>query len=258
MFEASEWIGLVRSLFVYWRPGRQRALRRLYAPFVRADDLVFDVGAHLGDRAVAFAALGARVIALEPQPRIARWLRRIAGRNDRIVVRAEAVGARPGTAPLAISRRNPTVSSMSKRWREGVSEANPGFGGVRWDASAEVSVVTLDGLIEQYGTPRFCKIDVEGWEAEVLRGLSRPLAALSVEFVAGQIAVAAECVRRLEELGRYRFNVVLGEGRTLEPEEWRGAEDMIAWLEAGAGGASSGDIYARLQEPARGAGARGA
>ena len=51
------WIGLARSLFVYWRPGRQRGLRRLYAPFVCAGDLVFDVGAHLGDRSAAFAAI---------------------------------------------------------------------------------------------------------------------------------------------------------------------------------------------------------
>lgn len=254
----SEWLGLVRSLFVYWRPGRQRGLRRLYAPFVREGDLVFDVGAHLGDRAVAFAALGARVIALEPQPGIARWLRRIAGRNDRIVVRTEAVGARPGTASLAISRRNPTVSSMSQPWREGVVDANPGFGGVRWDAAVEVPVVTLDDLIEQHGTPRFCKIDVEGWEAEVLRGLSRPLAALSVEFVAGQIDVATRCVRRLEQLGAYRFNVVLGERRELELDGWRSPEEMIDWLEAGAGGASSGDIYARLERSERGAGGPGA
>jgi FkbM family methyltransferase len=245
----SEWLGLVRSLLMYWRPGRQRGLRRLYAPFVREGDLVFDVGAHLGDRAVAFAALGARVIALEPQPRIARWLRRIAGRSDSIVVRTEAVGARSGTARLAISRRNPTVSSMSEAWREGVAEANPGFGGVRWDEHVEVRMVTLDDLIEQHGTPRFCKIDVEGWEAEALRGLSRPLEALSVEFVAGQIAVAAQCVRRLEELGSYRFNVVLGERRTLELDTWRSGDEMIAWLESGADGASSGDVYARLEEP---------
>ena len=242
-----EWMGIVRSLVVYWRPGRQRGLRRLYAPFVREGDVVFDVGAHLGDRAAAFAALGARVVALEPQPRVARWLRRLVGRNPRIEVRTEAVGAKPGTARLAISGRNPTVSSMSESWREGVLHANPGFRGVTWERSVEVPVVTLDELIESYGAPSFCKIDVEGYEAAVLAGLSLPLAALSFEFVAGGLDAASACVRRLAELGTYRFNAVLGEGRSFVLPGWVSGHEILAWLAAGAGGASSGDVYARLE-----------
>jgi FkbM family methyltransferase len=243
----SEWIGLIRSLLVYWRPGRQRGLRRLYAGFVREGDLVFDVGAHLGDRSAAFAALGARVIAFEPQPRIARWLRRIVGGSERIEVRTEAVGARSGTAHLSISGRNPTVSTLSGPWRERVTTGNPGFGSVRWDRSVEVPVVTLDGLIESYGVPSFCKIDVEGHEAEVLAGLSRPVPGLSVEFVAGDLGTAAACVERLRILGPYRFNAILGEGRDFVLEGWRSAEEMLAWIADGAGGASSGDVYARIE-----------
>ena len=243
------WLGLIRSLIVYWRPGRQRGLRALYAPLVREGDLVFDVGAHLGDRSAAFAALGARVVALEPQPRIARWLRRLVGRNDRIRVRSEAVGRRAGTATLAVSRRYPTVSTLSTAWREGAEAANPGFRGVRWDESVEVPVVTLDALIEAHGTPGFCKIDVEGLEADVLEGLSHPIRALSFEFVSGYLDVAAACVRRLERLGPYRFNAVLGEGRSFVFETWKEPTGMLEWLESGTGGVSSGDVYARLADP---------
>ncbi len=246
----SEWIGLVRSFVVYWRPGRQRGLRRLYAPFVHDGDLVFDVGAHLGDRSVAFAALGARVVALEPQPLIARWLRRIVRRHRGVEVRAEAVGARRGTERLSVSSRTPTVSTMSAAWRDAAGAANPGFRSVRWERSVEVPAVTLDDLIAEYGVPSFCKIDVEGWEAEALAGLTRALPALSFEFVAGQLHVAAACVRRLMELGRYEFNVVLGERRDLAPDAWRNPESILGWLEAGADGASSGDVYARLSPSA--------
>jgi FkbM family methyltransferase len=235
----------MRSLAVYWRPGRQRGLRRLYARFVREGDLVFDVGAHLGDRAKAFAGLGARVIAVEPQPVIARWLRRLVGGDRRVTVRAEAVGAARGTARLAISLRTPTVSTLSADWRARVGQANPGFRQVRWEEWIEVPVVTLDDLIEAHGEPVFCKIDVEGYEAEVLAGLSRAVAALSFEFVRGDLDGALACVRRLGELGDYRFNAVLGEGRDFVHHQWQEPERMTDWLKGGAGGVSSGDVYAR-------------
>jgi len=242
-----EWIGLVRSFIVYWRPGRQRALRRFYSEFVHGGDLVFDVGAHLGDRSAAFATLGARVVALEPQPHVARWLRRLVAKYPEVAVSAEAVGAAPGVARIAISRRHPTVSTLSDSWRSSITNQHRGFARVRWDAATQVTVVTLDELIRRHGMPSFCKIDVEGYEAEVLAGLSTPVPALSVEFVAAQLDVAVACVRRLSQLGDYRFNAVLGERRTFALDAWIDGEAIEAWLAAGAGGSSSGDVYARLE-----------
>jgi FkbM family methyltransferase len=186
------------------------------------------------------------VIAFEPQPRIAQWLRRIVRNDARITIRSEAVGREPGTARLAISRRTPTVSTLSARWQERMAESHPGFGGVRWDDSVEVPVVTLDALIESYGTPDFCKIDVEGHEPEVLAGLSRPLPALSFEFVSGDLTAAVACVQRLGRLGEYEFNVVLGEGRSFRWDAWQPPEAIVVWLGEGADGASSGDVYARV------------
>jgi FkbM family methyltransferase len=221
----------------------------MYAPFVGPGDLVFDVGAHVGDRTAAFAALGARVIALEPQPRIRRALERIVGWNRRVTIRGEAVGPAPGTAKLAISQDNPTVSTLAEEWREAVPAANPTFKDVRWDQTLEVPVTTLDALIAEYGVPRFCKIDVEGFEAEVLAGLSQPIAGVSFEFVAGTVGVGVACVRRLEALGGYEYNAVLGEKRTMRFERWQSGDEIAGWLNGGAGGASSGDVYARLKDP---------
>lgn len=238
-------LGLLRSLVVYWRPGRQKALRRLYRPYAGPGDLVFDVGAHLGDRTAAFLALGARVVALEPQPDLARWLLRLVGRQEHLTLLPSAAGPEPGTAQLAVSDATPTVSTLADEWRDRVQENNRSFRRVRWERRLEVPVTTLDRLIEEHGMPRFCKIDVEGFEADVLAGLSHPVAGLSVEFVSGGLDVAEACVDRIEALGDYRFNVVLGEGRSYLFPDWIEAEEVRRWLAAGAGGASSGDLYAR-------------
>ncbi|MEX2528093.1 MAG: FkbM family methyltransferase [Gemmatimonadota bacterium] len=241
-------------MMIYWRPGRQRGLRELYRGFIAPGDVVFDVGAHLGDRTRAFAALGARVVALEPQPQLLPWLHLWAGRLPGVTLVAQAVGAVPGEAQLAVSRRNPTVSSLSEAWRQGVQERQEGFRGVRWDGDVRVGVTTLDLLVEEFGIPSFCKIDVEGFEEEVLKGLSQAIPALSVEFVAGDLRGALACVRRMEALGPYEFNVIPGEERSFLLPDWTPPSVMKAWLESGAGGFPSGDLYARLRRgsgPAR-------
>lgn len=248
-----EYLGLARSLAVYWRPGRQRALRRLYAPFVGPGDLVFDVGAHVGDRTAAFSALGARVVALEPQPLPARWLERTLARRRGVTVLRRAAGPEAGTARLAVSAAHPTVSTLAHDWKDRIGEANESFSRVRWNASVEVPVTTLDALIEEHGVPRFCKVDVEGFEARVLAGLSRPVPALSLEFVAGTLDVTEACIDRLGALGRYRYNVIPGEGRSFHFPRWQEPDRVLEWLRAGAGGASSGDLYALLQDDLDGA-----
>lgn len=248
-------LGLLRSLFIYWRPGRQRGLRRLYGQFVGPGDLVFDVGAHLGDRTAALASLGAQVVALEPQPHLATWLSRLVGHRPQVEIRVEAVGRTVGREQLSLSDRNPTVSTLADDWRTDIARENPTFRRVRWERSVEVTVTTLDTLIQEYGTPRFCKIDVEGYEAEVLAGLSTPIESLSVEFVGGALEVASACVRRLGELGEYQYNAVGGEGRRFLFASWAETEETLAWLHAGADGLSSGDLFARrIDSPGENAG----
>jgi FkbM family methyltransferase len=239
-------LGILRSQIIYWRPGRQRALRELYRAHVPSGGLVFDIGAHLGDRTRAFADLGARVVALEPQPGVHRWLERRVGSSIGVTLRTEAVGAEPGQATLAISRRTPTLSTLSGSWKRQIGQRNPTFRHVSWDEAVTVRVVTLDQLIREYGVPDFCKIDVEGFEAEVLAGLSQPVPALSFEFVSGALEIAEQCIGRLSILDTYEFNAVRGERRAYLFPAWQSAETMRHWLGQGAEGISSGDIYARL------------
>src|SRR5262245_50425157 len=126
-------LGVARSLAIYHAiPLRQRRLRRLYRPFVEPGDLVFDIGAHAGNRVRAFAALGCRVVAVEPQPDFASLLRRFFGRSAQITVIEAAVANVSGRRSLAISERTPTVTTLTPEWRDARAK-DPDFTGVQWN-----------------------------------------------------------------------------------------------------------------------------
>lgn len=218
---------------------------RLYRGFVRRGELVFDVGAHVGDRVASFSRLGARVVAVEPQPAMVRVLRLLYGRRADVAIEAVAVGRRIGTTSLMINADNPTVSTASDAF-VGAARDAPGWQAQRWTRSMEVPVTTLDALIDKHGTPCFIKIDVEGFEAEALAGLTQPVKALSFEFTTIQREVALACVDRCVALGYARFNAALGESQTLVNADWVGAEAIARWLTGLPHAANSGDIYAAL------------
>lgn len=239
-----------RSLHIYYGD-RERAagMDALYAGFVGSGDLVFDIGAHVGDRIASFRRLGAKVVALEPQPGAMRALRLIHGRDADVTLLRAAVGSHPGEITLHVNSANPTVSTASSEFLEAAAGA-PGWEGQSWDHTITVPLVSLDGLIAQYGVPAFAKIDVEGFEAAVLAGLSQPLPALSFEFTTIQRGIVRDCLARLARLGEYRFDFALGESQALTGR-WQDAQNLLAAIDALPVHANSGDIYAQLKNPTR-------
>src|SRR5262245_30710904 len=170
--------GVLRSLRIYYgNRARRAAMDQLYGRFVTRGDLVFDVGAHVGDRVAAFRRLGARVVAVEPQPALVRTLKLLYSRDTAVAIEAVAVGRHAGTVELKLNVDNPTVSTASPAFVEAAHGA-PGWEGQAWTRSIQVPLTTLDALMARYGRPAFIKIDVEGFEAEALAGLTRPPPAL--------------------------------------------------------------------------------
>jgi FkbM family methyltransferase len=236
--------GIERSLRIYYDDQRDTAaMDALYGRFVKAGDLVFDIGSHVGDRIAAFRRLGCRVIACEPNPSLVPTLRRLHGHDDKVALEPVAVGAKAGEIELKINVDNPTVSTASTDFVQ-ASGGAPGWEGQQWDKAITVPVTTLDALIVRHGLPSFVKIDVEGFEAEALAGLTQPVAALSFEFTTIQRDVARACVKRCETLGYVRYNAALGESQQLAHDDWQSADAVLRWLDGLPMEANSGDVYA--------------
>jgi FkbM family methyltransferase len=239
--------GVARSLLIYYGNRRHGpAMDRLYAKFVKPGDLVFDAGAHVGDRVAAFRRLGARVVAIEPQPALVRTLRLLYGRDDRVVIEPVALGAAPGTVELRLNIDNPTVSTASDDF-VAAAHGVPGWHDQAWTRRISVPMTTLDALVARHGAPGFIKMDVEGFEAQALAGLTQPVAALSFEFTTIQRAVAHAALDRCAALGFSGFDAALGETQTLMHGAWRSADDIRRWLDGLPAEANSGDIYAVRQ-----------
>lgn len=245
-------IGLARSLAIYHAiPFRQRRMRRLYREFVSPGDLVFDIGAHVGNRVRAFAAIGCRVVAVEPQPDCVSVLNMLFARRAGVRIVHAAVSHTVGRAALSISERTPAVTTIRDSWRN--ARASDGdFGHVRWNRRVDVDTTTLDRLVAEFGHPAFVKVDVEGAETDVLSGLSRSVAALSFEYLPGALDEVHTSLARLTALGPYRFSWSVGESYRLatgdprHPATWVDADQLMARLRDGDTSLRSGDVYARL------------
>ena len=240
-----------RNLQKYKRlsPKREESLSRelqFYSQFIKKGDLCFDIGANIGDKTAIFLQLGASVVAVEPQESCWRFLKR-RYKNDNVYIVNKALDKSVTRKDLFIDRSH-TLSSMSQEWIATVKHSSRFSSRHKWKDKVRIETTTLDSLIKKFGKPDFCKIDVEGFEFEVIQGLSQPVNMLSLEFIPEYIEPALACIDYLSKLGNVKFNYSLA-GSALTLSEWVNADNMIDLLQALSGKSTDqGDIYVRFPE----------
>ena len=202
-------------------------------------DLVFDVGANRGNMAQEFVHAGARVICIEPQPNLAAGIRHRFANNPHVTTVEKGLGAIRGRSNMSISSEADILSTFAEHWKVGR------FKHMVWDQQIEVPITTLDDLISEFGTPRYCKIDVEGFERDVVKGLSSKIGTISFEYTSEYIEHSMEVVEMLIRLGYRHFNVTVGDGPELQWAEWVPYYEIVRVLMLSTSPDLWGDIYAR-------------
>jgi FkbM family methyltransferase len=219
----------------FFRSERRHFLtnRALYAQFVRPGDLVFDVGANIGARTEIFLSLGAAVVAFEPQPKCAREIK--ARGNSKLVVVEKALGSDGGFAELHLKTVTTSASLLPDWQGEKVGVL-------------KVPVTTLDSAIKEFGQPSFCKIDVEGFELEVLKGLSTSIDTISIEYQCDHrgIEKIRACFGELSRMGELSVNITGQEDNKLLLPRWLPSWEFVKGFPACAGPNFYGDVFVRM------------
>jgi FkbM family methyltransferase len=197
--------------------------------FVSPGALVFDVGAHVGNKSAVYLSLGAHVVCIEPQPFCIAELKKRYANNPAVSIEGVGLAENERFLDMQICSGSTTLSTCSSEWTAHSRHRQRGY---FWDKVLTIPVKTLDQIIKKYGVPDFCKIDVENFELEVFRGLSRPIPCISFEFHTETFHNAIACLDYLENLGYNKFNFAAGEYPQFILNEWVIKQEIIQRLDA--------------------------
>jgi FkbM family methyltransferase len=221
---------------------QKEKMKTFYSQFVKKGDLCFDIGANVGSRTEIFVSLQAKVVSVEPQSACLQELHRKFKSNKNVMIVAKGVSDEEGFANLAVCENASVLSTMSETWMNQSRFSDRST----WDKVERVSVSTLNSLIKVYGLPVFCKIDVEGFEEKVIRGLTRPIPVISFEFAKELLNVTGNCASHITSIGDYKFNFSIGESMELLFPIWVSANYLIDKLDQHEDPLLWGDVYAKL------------
>jgi len=220
----------------------QKKILRFYSQLVQPGDLCFDIGANVGDITHVLLKLGATVVAVEPQEVCLRSLYKRYRKNKRVTIVGKAVGEKEGYGELAVCESANTISTLSDKWRNAGRFSRD----YKWTKTQTVPITTLDSLISLYGQPTFCKIDVEGFEPFVLKGLSKPIHFISFEFTREFFDDAKECINYLLSIGEIKVNCSLGASWEFLFPWWVEPDELYNKLESTKDELLQGDIYIKF------------
>ena len=197
---------------------------------IRKDDLVFDVGANTGNKSYEFLKHETRVIGFEPQPLCAKYCRKRFANNSNFMLEEIGLDSVEGGSIIYESRAS-GLSSMSTEFINTVKKER--FRKYTWENKITIKVDTLDNMIKKHGKPHFIKIDVEGYEYNVLKGLTIPIDIISIEYTPELVNNTLACIDYLESLNKnIIFNYGFRENTFFKYQKWISRNEIVSYLKS--------------------------
>jgi FkbM family methyltransferase len=193
-------LGIYRTIrnliFILRGQDHRKSAAEFYRKIISPGDLVFDVGANRGQSSEIYTSIGAKVVAFEPQKDLHREIRQLAAPGSNLTIIPLGLGNKEENRTFYMTEYD-QVASLREDWE-----------GERIGTST-ITITTLDRQIEEHGLPAYCKVDVEGWELQVIEGLSRAIPLISFEYhdSENEIQMAKSVMMKLSELGSYQCNI---------------------------------------------------
>lgn len=225
-----------------WRNKKIKKYQKFYSQFIPPQSIAYDIGANIGDRTESLTRICKIVIAVEPLPFIIKKLKSRFKYNKKIIIEPFAIGEKESITDMYVSNIH-TMSTLSADFIKNVYD--------KWSAppiyqhTIKVKTVTIDQLIQKYSIPYFIKVDVEGYELEVLNGLTHSIPYIAFEYNPTNIEKAIQCIERLIKINsHYKFNIALEDTAEFHLSIFVSSDKMIDLLRKNIHQGKFGDIYA--------------
>jgi len=191
-------------------------------------NLVFDIGANIGNTVRIFIKHSKKVIAFEPNPILKSKLSKMF-EGDNVVIDTRAISNKNGTQILNISSSF-SISTFSDEW---INNSRFSLNSI-WDYPTEVETATLNQIIYEYGVPDYIKIDVEGFEYEIITAFDKflPKTIFSFEWAEEMQEKIKLSINHAYNLGYKSFAYTDGDEVLFDYEiNWIGYEELINEIE---------------------------
>jgi FkbM family methyltransferase len=188
-------------------------IKKFYSKLINKNELCFDIGANIGKKSEILLKIGANVMAFEPQKKCIPKLLLLKSKYKKFNFESLALDNKEGQKHLFLSNYS-EIATLSQSFVDIYKYKN-----VHWTGKETVKTITINEAIKQFGNPYYCKIDVEGYEYEILSILKYKIPLIEFEVVAGFQEKAIDLIKLLNEKNT-SFNYTLNEHPEFKCTPW--------------------------------------